>query len=101
MEEKYDFSKYRNETNVTLAERYGFSLSTFKKNIDVLMPQLEKMRKALRPNAKRGSNFWTIPMLKLLFDHMGGEPTLPTEEEKARLKKEEQEKKNKEEEEKG
>lgn len=87
MEETYDFSKYHNETNVSLAQRYGISLTTFKKNIEAIMPQLEEMRKALRPNAKRGSNFYTRPMLKLLFIHMGGEPDLPTDEEKAKRKK--------------
>ncbi|MGE0636575.1 MAG: hypothetical protein AB7G44_11135 [Bacteroidia bacterium] len=93
MEEKYDFSKYRNETNVSLKQRYGLSLSTFKKNIEAIQPQLEEMRKALRPGAKRGSNFYTHPMLKLLFDHMGGEPHLPTDAEKAKMKKEDKDKK--------
>ena len=32
MPEPYDFKKYINETNHTLAAKYGVSLSTFKKN---------------------------------------------------------------------
>ncbi len=94
MKQTWDFSKYHNETNKTLAARYGYSKNTFKNNIEGIKPQLDELRKALRPNGKRGSNFWTIPMLQLLFDHMGFEPPLPLPEELTKKKKSEREKKD-------
>ncbi|MGE0635389.1 MAG: hypothetical protein AB7G44_10170 [Bacteroidia bacterium] len=87
MKQTWDFSKYHKETNKTLAARYGYSKNTFKKNIEGINDELDAMRKALRPSGKRGSNFWTIPMLQLLFDHMGFEPPLPLPQELGKKKK--------------
>jgi len=67
----YDFKKYNNETNHTLAAKYGVSLSTFKKNKEAIQPELEVLRKKIRPGAKKGIRFWSNEMLQLLFDHMG------------------------------
>ncbi len=89
METTYDYSKYVNETNVSLAERYDWSLSTFKKNIADIQPKLKKLRKKFRSGAKRGVRFWTCEMLKLLFDHIGFEPV-----EKKKKPKEKEEEKN-------
>lgn len=72
----YDFKKYINETNQTLAAKYGVSVSTFRINKALIQPELEVMRKKLRPDAKRGGRFWSNEMLQLLFDHMG-EPIFP------------------------
>jgi len=74
MERTYDFSKYINETNASLASKYGWSLSTFKNNIADIQPQLKELRKKFRSKAKRGVRFWTHEMLKLLFEHIGFEP---------------------------
>lgn len=52
MKQTWDFSKYQNQTNKTLAARYGYSKNTFKKNIEGIKPQLDELRKALRPTAK-------------------------------------------------
>jgi len=71
MSAPYDFNKYNNETNQTLAVKYGVSLSTFKKNKAAIQPKLEALRKKIRPDSKLGVRFWTDEMLGVLFDHIG------------------------------
>ncbi len=71
MEETYDLSKYHNETNVTLAKRYGISLPTFKRYIQPIMKQLRALRKKILPGSVLGARYWTRAMLVILFNHLG------------------------------
>ncbi len=80
-DKKYDFSKYRNETNQSLADRYGISLTTFKEYKKVIDPELKKIKKKILPNSSRGPRIWTPEMLKLLFDLLGEPPEVPPKKE--------------------
>jgi len=78
---KYDFSKYRSETNSTLAERYGVCLTTFKEYKKAIAPELQKIKQKILPNSSRGPRIWTSEMLQLLFDLLGVPPEVPPKKE--------------------
>jgi len=72
---KYDFSKYISCDCKMLAAAYGLSISTFKRNVKKIKPQLDNIRQKIRPGSPLGPRYWTNEMLQILFDHMGGEPS--------------------------
>lgn len=71
MKQDYDFTRYRNQTNKSLAVLYGVSLATFKRYIQAIQPKLQELRLQILPGSVLGARYWTRPMLILLFNHLG------------------------------